>query len=334
MSLVPDKVLIVRLGAIGDVVNALSFAKALKASARPPEIGWVVHDLAAPLLRDNPLVDRVHLWKRGSGFGGMGSVVREVRVQRYGLAVDLQRLLKSALLARLSGAPRVLGWDRARAKEGAWLFANERIGAGGADTHMVASYGEFAAKLGVEALGPDGVLSLDPVAQQRFRDLAGTGSGRRIAINLGASKPGNQWPAERFGQVAKALTAAGNQVFLVGGPGDLASGAVAAKFGGPGVIDLVGQTNLPELAALLSTCDLFIGCDTGPMHMAVAVGCRTIAIFGPANPRRTGPFMGMDGQANHTVLQHMDAGDWRSARTDSVSVDEVLTTALATQSSG
>src|SRR5688572_31573712 len=145
----PDKVLIVRLGAIGDIVNAQVVANALREARPRTRIGWVVRDLARPLLEGHPAVDRVHVWRRGSGAGGWFELVRELRAERYGLALDLQRIAKSGVLARASGAPRVLGFDRARSKELGWLWSTERIAPGRRDAHRVEWYLEFAAHLGL-----------------------------------------------------------------------------------------------------------------------------------------------------------------------------------------
>jgi len=331
-SNLPADVLIVRLGAIGDVVNALTVAAALKGAALPPRIGWVVHELAAPLVRNNPLVDRVHLWSKGAGLAGLRGALREVRKVRYGLAIDLQRIAKSAAFARLSGAPRVLGWDRARAKEGAWLLVRERIAKGASGTHMVDHYADFARHLGLVACSPRGVLPVDSAGRARWAAEAQSWRGQPVVLNLGASKPANRWPAERFGAVAAALVAAGYQPLLTGGRADREAADVAKRTAGPEVVDLVGATSLPELAALLAVTPLFVGNDTGPMHMAVAMGARVLALFGPADPRRTGPFE-EPGGARHRVLQHLDtdAGPsaWRVARTERLEVEEVLAAALA-----
>ncbi|MEQ1893227.1 MAG: glycosyltransferase family 9 protein, partial [Planctomycetota bacterium] len=144
----PARVLAVRLGAIGDVVNALAFATALKDASPSSYLGWVVHPLAEPLVRGHPCVERVHVWRRGGGAGEFLRLVRELRGERYDVAVDLQRLAKSAFLARLSGATRVLGHDRARTKELAWLWTNERLAPGEGGVHMVEQYLAFARRLG------------------------------------------------------------------------------------------------------------------------------------------------------------------------------------------
>ena len=323
----PERVLIVRLGAIGDVVNALTVATALKRGPRPPEIGWAVHELALPLVETHPAIDRVHLWRKADGFAGFRSVLREVRAARYDIAVDLQRIAKSALLARLSRAPRVLGWDRARSKEGAWLLATERIPAGDPERHMIEHYREFAQALDLEDTQPERLLPSAPAAEA-WLDEGLTDSGEPLVVlNVGASKPGNRWPAERFGEVAAGLEIEGYAPHLTGGPDDREAGARALAAAGGAAFDLTGATDLAQLTALLRRAALFIGCDTGPMHMAAAVETPVLAIFGPANPRRTGPW-----GAGHRVLQQLPEGSgeggWRRASTAGVTANDVLVAAL------
>ena len=127
---VPARVLIVRLGAIGDVTNALVVANALRDAHPGCFIGWAVHPLSAPLVEGHPSIDRAHVWPRGTGVAGFRALRREIVAEGYDVAIDLQRLQKSSLVARLSGAPRVLGFDRARAKELSWIWTRERIETG------------------------------------------------------------------------------------------------------------------------------------------------------------------------------------------------------------
>lgn len=288
----PAKVLVVRLGAIGDVVNALVVAAALKRDDPARTIGWVVHDLARPLVEGNPVVDRVHLWRRGSGPSGLARLVRELRRERYGLVIDLQRIAKSALVARLAGAPRGLSFDRARSKELSWLLARERIAPGDRSAHMVEQYMEFARHLGVGARPPERVLPAPAAAARRAEELVGELGGAPILVNVGASKPANRWVPGRFGELAvRAAERFGGPVCLLGGPDDRRLfPADLAAIGGSGVRDLVGATSLPELWELERRSRLFVGLDTGPMHLAAAVGLPCVILFGAADPRRTGPF--------------------------------------------
>ncbi len=287
----PRRVLAVRLGAIGDVVNALVFAAALKEVEPGVFLGWVVHPLAEPLVRGHPCVDRVHVWRRDGGFSEFLRVVREIRVERYDLALDLQRIQKSALLARLSGAPAVIGFDRGRTKEASWLWTKDRIPPGDPNAHRVEQYLEFARHLGWAGAGPRHLLPRDEEAErwasERVRELGS----RPVLVNVGATKPANRWIPERFGELARALRAElGLPVVLTGGPADRATADRALAAAGSEVVDLVGRTSLRELVALTSRARLFIGCDTGPMHIAAALGIPVVALFGPADPRRTGPW--------------------------------------------
>jgi len=319
--LLPKKILVVRLGAIGDVVNALVFATALKRAEPSVEIGWAVHALSLPLIEAHPMIDRVHLWRRERGVRGFLALLRDVRRERYDMAIDLQRIFKSGALARLSGARRVLGYDKARAKEASWIWSNERIPAGDPGAHMVEQYLEVARHLGIEAPQPEHLLPEDEDASNWAEHLVSELGGSPVVINVGASKPANRWVPERFGEVARAcLDRHGLPVCLTGGPDDVRSALVAAETAGPDerLRNLVGLTDLRQLAALESRAALFVGCDTGPMHLAVACGAPVVALFGPADPRRTGPF----GDRNRVVLA--GTGDVQARRMEQLSVESVL----------
>ena len=286
--------LVVRLGAIGDVVNALVFATALKEARLDIHLGWVVHPLAAPLVQGHPCIDRVHLWKRTAGPSAFATelarLVREVRAERYDLAVDLQRIQKSAFLARFSGAPRVLGYDRARAKELSWLWTKERIPAREQARHMLLHYLEFAQYLGVETKTPRHLFPPDDAAEAWGAELVRELGAEPVLVNLGATKPANRWIPERFGVLARELSR-DVPVCFTGGTSDLSvASAARAASGDARVRDLVGQTSLRQLVALTRRARLYIGCDTGPMHIAAGLGTPVVALFGPADPARTGPW--------------------------------------------
>ncbi|MFT4647434.1 MAG: heptosyltransferase-1 [Glaciecola sp.] len=290
----PRRILVVRLGAIGDVVNALTLAAALKRQDPGVHVGWLTHPLAEPLLRNNPCVDTVHRLSRKGMLGALPALRRELRAQKYDLVVDLQRLLKSAVLARLAGAPRVLGYDKARCKEGAWMLYGERIQPGPARAHMVDQYAEFAAHLGCHGpiehpLPPLSEALLDQ-AHQWLKPL---GPRPPVVVHIGASKPQNRWAPERYADLIEGLLQehAGG-VVLTGGPSDEQdAGPTRDRLSHhPGFVDLLGRTDLLQLMAVFSKCRLFIGCDTGPMHLANALGLPIVALFGPADPLRTGPY--------------------------------------------
>ncbi|MEZ6018305.1 MAG: glycosyltransferase family 9 protein [Planctomycetota bacterium] len=285
------RVLVVRTGAIGDVVNALVFADAVRRARPDAHIGWVAHPLVAPLLVGNPAVDAVHVWPRGSGWRGVRALLGALRGARYDLAVDLQRLQKSALVARLSGAPRVLGYDRGRAKELSHLWTKEHIAPGDPRAHMVDQYREFARALGLPTAAPRWPLPpLDEARAQASRALAPLAGAPFVVLNLGASKAENRWAPEHFAALADRRTGAAPAMVLTGGPGDRDAADRVLRATRNIALDLVGRTGLLELAAVLERARCVVTGDTGPMHLAVAVGAPVLALFGPADPKRTGPY--------------------------------------------
>ena len=220
--------------------------------------------------------------------------MRELRAERYELAVDLQRILKSSALARLSGAKRVLGYDRKRAKELSWLWTKERIAGGAPATHMVDHYLEFVRHLGVEDPQPSHSLPLVEDAEAWSDRLVDELGAAPILVNLGATKPANRWIPERFGELAVTLAAEFDLPVCYTGSSDadreVEARARGISDGEQGVTSLVGKSDLSQFVSLVRRSRLFVGCDTGPMHIAVACGTPVVVLFGPADPRRTGPY--------------------------------------------
>ena len=179
------------------------------------------------------------------------------------------------------------------------MWTRERLAPTRGARHMVEHYLEHARHLGAPAAAPRHLLPADETAEawaeKRIQELGGA----PVLINLGATKPANRWEPERFGALARALAEETTlPVCLIGGPGDRAMAERALAAAGEAVHDLVGATSLRQLIALLRRGRLFIGCDTGPMHLAAAVRTPVVALFGPADPERTGPW-----GAGHRVLR-------------------------------
>lgn len=328
----PRRILIVRLGAIGDVVNALVLATAIKRADPAVVVGWAVHGLSQPLVAGHPSVDRVHLWRRDGGVAEWRRLTAELRAARYELAMDLQRLAKSVLLARASRAPRILGFDRARTKEGSFLLTRERIAPGDRGAHMVEQYLEFARYLGLadpraEFPWPDDRAS-EEWAEGWVRQ-----HGAPLLLNLGASRPRKLWPPERFGELALAVAREYGVPIAFNGAAQDAALAARARARGAELDagragawhDLTGRTSLLQLAALQRRALAVVTCDTGPMHIAVARGARVVALFGPGEPRRTGPY----GQLDDVVRRRGDGSPAglepdRALRMEDIRVEHVL----------
>lgn len=294
------RILIVKLSAIGDCLHATPVLEALRQTFPDAHLGWVVHPHCRPVLEGNPFLDQIHEWDRKNLWSSLGSLGRELRAARYDKVLDLQGLLKSALVCRVSGAQ---SWGPSEAREGAKFLYHHRIPALPSEPIQL-RYLKRAAAIGAEWATPPRMHF--PYSQQDLetaRALLEGVRGPKVVLNPSAGKEFKQWPPARFAEVGQALIAQGCQPVITGAPADrpLADAILA---GCPGALDLCGKTNLKQLAALLSLVDLFVGGDTGPMHLAQASGCRVVALFGPTNARVLGPQDPLDTiieSRNHTM---------------------------------
>ena len=278
----PSSLLVIHLGAIGDVVHGLVVAAAVKDAEPEARLGWVAHPLVAPLVEGHPCIDRVHVWEDGGGLAGFMRIVRALRRERYQLAVDLQRMRKSAFLSRLSGATRAFAYDH--------RHEHEQGGSSRAEKHMVQRYLEVASDIGCAAPVARHLLPRDAAAERWAEERIRVLGGAPILVHLGASKPEHRWDPELFGSLARMLAEQQElPVCLTGGPADRVR-VVAGIAISPRVHDLVGASTLAQFVALARRARLFIGGDTGPMHIAAAVGTPVVALFGPTDPARSGPW--------------------------------------------
>ena len=278
-------ILIVKLGALGDVVNTLPLAVILKTRLNA-RIHWITEPLSFPLLSRHSHVDRTILFDRSNIWRSLPEVIGAIRRQRFDLALDLQRIAKSSLICMTASAHRRLGFDAARCKEMTWIMPFERIPPSDPGNHMVDQYLEFARYLGAEP------------GQAQWNIPAGDAPPRAlprnyIVLNIGATKPANRWSAEGFSRLARLIEKKYTiQCVLTGGRQDMEASARITAMAGVPVISLVGQTSIPQLISVLAGAKVVVSCDTGPMHLAVALGREVVALFGPADPRRTGPYRG------------------------------------------
>ncbi len=281
MDPAPERILIVKLGALGDVVNSLPLVNRLRAGLPDARLAWLIGPAAARLVAGHPAVDEFLVLdaRRARAWPG---IVRELRRRRFDLALDLQRLAKSGLLARLSGAPRRLGFDRARCKEHSHLFTNLHLAPNPRPGTTVAQYLEFADRLGLPERPAEWRLPYVPFEEPGERP---------VTLVLGATKSANRWPPERWAELARGLVERrGARVVLCGGPEDRPLADAVRSQARVELDDRVGRLDLPRSAGLLAASALVIACDTGPLHIAVALGAPVLALFGAADPARTGPY--------------------------------------------
>lgn len=307
-----DRLLIVKTSSIGDVLHALPLAQALKDTRPSLTLGWVVRARCADILRGNPHIDHLYVVPDKPALRDLLALRRTLHRARYSVALDLQGLLLPGLLTWLSGAPVRVGWDRNR--EGNALFLTHPIVPGkNISRHEIDALFGFADALGIHPAHESYPPQMYLAAQDRAwadQHLAGLPH-PLVALNVGASRAYKRWPPEHWAALADGLSQRGAGLVFVGDKSDAALAAqVRALMTSRGpAIDLAGQTSLRALASVLAACDLAVSADTGPMHLAVAVGTPTVALFGGTDPRRHGPY-----GALHTALHRPLPGETPSRR--------------------
>ena len=290
-------ILIVKLSSLGDVIHASPCAHALRELFPSARISWIVEKNFAGLLVGSPALDEViqvdldYLRKAPflDGVAYLRALKKDLRARRFDLVLDLQGLFKSALVAWMTGCPERYGYGELR--EGSWLIS-QRVSGAHAKDHVIQRYLDVIRFLGSDVAEPTFPLpdfSLEKQGVERLLTGCAPAS-KRIVFAPGTSKANKEWPVSHYAALAKLLSHEGWTFVIVGGNGDREKGRQLAELIGPAAVDLTGKTNLKELAALLSDAALFVSGDTGPLHIAVAVGVPIVAMYGPTRPERTGPY--------------------------------------------
>lgn len=302
--------LIIRLSSIGDVLHCTPVARSLRQAYPKAHITWAVGAVPADLLKTNPYLDAVYVWPRESWetclrqgrFHEAWELWQQLKLDLktgcFDVALDVHGLFLSGMLAMASGAPRRIGL--ANTKElNSWFMTQVALPPG-SQRHVIARYGTIVRPLGISSIETKMTLVVDEDNRswaRHFLHSEGIRQGQQFIVLVPATTwPSKNWPAEYFAVVASYL---GRRmpVVLCGAPGDrLIANAVLMR-SRPPIIDAVGKTSLLQLAALLAEAAVVVSGDTGPLHMAVAVGTPTVSIFGPSRPEKFGPLEGP-----HTVL--------------------------------
>jgi len=294
-------VLIVRLGALGDIIHAVPAAAALREASPDARIDWLVDGRHRAVVDLVTCVDR-SIALEGRTITGWAAAVRTLRQVRYDWAVDFQGLLKSAVLARASGAARVAGFSiwHLREKSARPFYTDpppreDPLRRGKPDGEHV-----IRKNLGLlRTLGIDDDRITFPLARVDSAALdevhAMLGRDRRFAlINAGAAWPNKRWLPQRFGAVAAFLLEVwGLPSFVLWGPGE-GPLAQAVVEGSDGAARLCPPTGVTDILALCRAAALMVSGDTGPLHLATAAGTPTVSVFGPTDPVRNGPWNARD----------------------------------------
>ncbi|MEC4888912.1 MAG: glycosyltransferase family 9 protein [Nitrospira sp.] len=296
-----QRILLIKPSSLGDIVHTLPVVAALKQHWPEAHLTWCVKRQWAEVVERVEGVDRV--WPIDFTVRGWTGSVPALRRQRFDLVLDLQGLLRSAALAWLTGCPTRVGF--ANGREGSPWFYSRRVAVPMPEMHAVDRYLLMVAALGAAVQGRP---------QFRFRlpsqDYSAVGEVLRrkgvnvdapwVAMNISARWPTKRWPVESFAAVAAQLSREGvGPIVVIGGPDERREGEQMKRLADCPVIDLIGETTLGILPALLSKASLLITNDSGPMHVAAAVGTPVVSVFGPTSAVRTGPY-----GEGHAVLTH------------------------------
>ncbi|HXJ85812.1 MAG TPA: lipopolysaccharide heptosyltransferase I [Candidatus Binatia bacterium] len=347
MSLADDRrvehLLIVRLSAMGDVIHTLPAAYGLRRAFPRAMIGWLIEERWAELVcapgaarrgprsTQRPVVDWVHTvdlkrWRKSLfSIHTAEQIVRvrnDVRAARYDVTIDLQGAIRSAVLGAWSGAPVVYGAREPRETPAALWYTRQTRLRGAHVIEQNLSIVEAVAGKRMDV--PEVEFPRDSRAEEKIEErLRQGGIGEFAILNPGAGWGAKQWPVERYGRVAQALSRWGMQSVVNFGPGEeqLAREAEAASNGAARAL----QCSISELVALSRRAKLFVGGDTGPLHLAAALKVPVVAIFGPTDPARNGPY------GTRSVVLRNAASATTHARTEcadegmlAISVDAVV----------
>lgn len=318
------KALIVRLGAIGDIVHTVPVAAALRRARPDWAIDWLVDRRHERVLALFAVTDRAIAVDPAGPWAATVAVVRGLRATKYDVVLDAQGLLKSAVLARLAGGARTIGFERQWLREpvAAWFYT-EAVDARGT-VHVAERNLRLLGALGVDDTRVETPLRVpeSPVAD----DVAAAEGARYGVVNPGAGWPNKQWPPERWGQLVAALQRRhGFPWIVVWGPGEEPL-ARAVEEASAGAAMMAPATSIEDLAALLARATVVLAGDTGPLHLAAAAGTPIVGVYGPTDAARNGPWSSEDicvsrfSQCRCHHKRRCSAASWCLG---SVSVDEM-----------
>lgn len=288
------KALVVRPSSIGDVVHALPVLAALGQAGW--SAGWIVEPPARPLLEGGPVDPLVGVPpRRAFSWRGARQALAALRAASFDVALDLSGLWKSAAWARLSGARRVVGYARiARREPASALLLHEGVPKPEGVSHVIDLNLALLSSLGIDAVGLR-EFPLPPLASAEAAVAAWLDPGPEgvAVLNPGGGWRSKLWPPERFGALARLLSRRGIASVVTWGPGEewLAQRVVASA---EGAARQAPETTLLEMAALARRARVLVAADTGPLHLACAVGAPVVGLYGPTDPARNGPFAQRD----------------------------------------
>lgn len=293
--LVPERVCLIKPSALGDVVNALPVLSALRVHWPRAHLAWVVNRGLRGLLDGHPELDEVIAFDRSHGFGWRPvqegwRLLAGLRRRRFDVVIDLQGLLRSALMTAATGASVRVG--RADAREGAVRFYTHLVPPPAPDAHAVECLLPLARAFGAQVDPPRFVLPVTDAERAWAQAMLFHVPRPRFVLNMGARWETKRWPPAHFAEIARrAQDRYGAGLVAIGADEDRPLvEAFRACLGDRPLLDLCARTTLPQLAALTAACDLVLSNDTGPLHVAAAAGARVVGLYTCTDPKLNGPY--------------------------------------------
>ncbi len=300
VPLTDASILIILMGSIGDVARGLCLVSHIKNNMPKSRVTWLVEPLCAELVRLHPRIDKIIIFNRPRNVLGVWDLSKDLLREHFDISLDLQRHFKSGCFSLLSGAKRRIGFNRHNANEFNWIFNNEHINFISNELPKLQHYLEFTKYLGLPepAFLDFGLSSLDE--RSAGSDIIAKIDKPFVAVVMGSSWESKDWFFEGYYRLVKEILFSKKiQVVLLGDRSQVSAATeLNEKIGSSNLINLVGKTSIKELVAVLNAAAAGVGPDSGPGHLAAAVGTPFVTLFGPTSPERTAPY-----KCEHLVVQ-------------------------------
>ena len=297
MSL-PDKILIVCFGAVGDITRALPLVARIKKASPQTKIHWAVEPRSRSIIENHPNIDCIHEFFRPGGLLVFIRFLRELRREKFNLVLDLQRHFKSGLTTFATGSSRRIAFNRKNSREFNWVFANEWISVQEHLTSKVFHYQAFGDKLDLpkENKLDFGFCATDNSKEKVTKLIMQNGpkeSSKLVGLILGSTWPSRFWIDDYYVRLIKELSSRwGVTAILIGGGvrEEIFAKGICDKVNQDSVINLVNKTTLADLISVFQSVGCAIGSDSGPMHIAAGAGTPVISLWGSTSPKRSSPY--------------------------------------------
>jgi len=296
-------ILIIRLSAAGDALHTLPLACAIKRAMPDIHLTWLASRKSLSVVKSHPLIDEIVLFDRQSWFRQLPALTKELNRGRYDIVLDAQSQIRSGLMSIMTHAPERYTFSPGISKEPSFLFANYLVTPEPDEVHNIDRDLCFAKELGIKVNEVEFGLQFSNATENRIiSSLKGTGYNPDNEILVGlcpsGSWPGKRWPVENYAELAVRLVDSPpwdnpTRVVILWGPGEYQTAYEIATQASDDRIVIAPSTSFKELGALMKHMKMIVSNDSGPLHLAVAVGTPVIGLYAPTDPRKCGPYGGV-----------------------------------------